>query len=285
MSDSHHSSTLLDPQLLAKAATAIREADALLIGAGAGMGVDSGLPDFRGDKGFWKAYPPMAKLGLSFSSMANPRWFERKPRLAWGFYGHRLHLYRDTIPHQGFSILLKWSQQMAQGAFVFTSNIDGQFQKAGFSPQQVHERHGSIHHLQCIYHCTDDIWDATGVDVNVNESTFLADKPLPTCRHCSHLSRPNILMFGDVTWLHERSTEQETRYEAWKHRCQGKRVVAIECGAGTVIPSVRWEMEEFVDFYKGTLIRINPREAQGPNGTLSFATGALDTLQAIDSLL
>jgi len=29
------------------------------------MGVDSGLPDFRGDEGFWRAYPPMAKLKYS----------------------------------------------------------------------------------------------------------------------------------------------------------------------------------------------------------------------------
>lgn len=28
------------------------------------MGVDSGLPDFRGTEGFWRAYPPMAKLNL-----------------------------------------------------------------------------------------------------------------------------------------------------------------------------------------------------------------------------
>ena len=35
----------------------ISEADAVIITAGAGMGVDSGLPDFRGDVGFWRAYP------------------------------------------------------------------------------------------------------------------------------------------------------------------------------------------------------------------------------------
>ncbi len=43
---------------LAAAAVANRAADALLIGAGAGMAVDSGLADFRGSEGFWKAYPP-----------------------------------------------------------------------------------------------------------------------------------------------------------------------------------------------------------------------------------
>ena len=35
----------------------------------------------------------------------------------------------------------------ARGGFVFTSNVDGQFQKAGFRGN-VLECHGSIHHLQ-----------------------------------------------------------------------------------------------------------------------------------------
>src|SRR5689334_6849565 len=90
---------------IARAAALIRDADALLIGAGAGIGVDSGLPDFRGDHGFWRAYPPLAKLGIRFVEIANPRSFARHPELAWGFYGHRLALYRDTVPHEGFTIL------------------------------------------------------------------------------------------------------------------------------------------------------------------------------------
>ena len=36
------------------AAKALLESKSILIGAGAGMGVDSGLPDFRGKEGFWK---------------------------------------------------------------------------------------------------------------------------------------------------------------------------------------------------------------------------------------
>ena len=73
---------------LQRAAEALRQADALLITAGAGMGVDSGLPDFRGREGFWRAYPTVAKLGLSFEEMANPHWFAENPELAWAFYGH-----------------------------------------------------------------------------------------------------------------------------------------------------------------------------------------------------
>src|SRR6266403_3978961 len=84
----------MDESSLHRAAEAIRGADALLIAAGAGMGVASGLPDFRGNQGFWRAYPPYQKLGLDFVSLANPRWFASDPALAWGFYGHRLNLYR-----------------------------------------------------------------------------------------------------------------------------------------------------------------------------------------------
>ena len=35
----------------------LKESDALLICAGAGMGVDSALPDCRGDEGCWRTYP------------------------------------------------------------------------------------------------------------------------------------------------------------------------------------------------------------------------------------
>ena len=97
---------------LKKAAMAIRKAKALYITAGAGMGVDSGLPDFRGPEGFWKAYPPLKSLGVRFPDMSNPKWFDRDPELAWGYYGHRYNLYCKTIPHNGFTILRNWGEKI-----------------------------------------------------------------------------------------------------------------------------------------------------------------------------
>src|SRR5262245_15303137 len=107
--------------ILRRAAEIVRSADALLIGAGAGMGVDSGLPAFSGTQGFCLADPVDEKLGLYFSSMANPRWFTNDPAFAWGFYGHRLELYRRTEPHAGFALLRRWAEGMKHGAFVITS--------------------------------------------------------------------------------------------------------------------------------------------------------------------
>lgn len=275
----------MDTQTIEQAAQAIREADGMMIGTGAGMGVDSGLPDFRGDQGFWKAYPPFAKLGLSFVDLANPRWFWNDPQLAWGFYGHRMNLYRDTIPHAGFGILKRWAETMPEGAFVFTSNIDGQFQKAGFAEDRIVECHGSIHHLQCVIPCRDDLWNAENTDVSVDSTSFRAEMPLPMCPHCGQLARPNVLMFGDGTWIADRSMEQERRMGQWLHDMRGKKLAIVECGAGGAIPTVRMTCQAAMRDHSATLIRINPRESEGPRGTLSFAAGALAGLQAIDEAL
>jgi NAD-dependent SIR2 family protein deacetylase len=50
---------------IARAVEIVKEAEALLICAGAGMGVDSGLPDFRGPEGFWRAYPAARAAGAA----------------------------------------------------------------------------------------------------------------------------------------------------------------------------------------------------------------------------
>jgi NAD-dependent SIR2 family protein deacetylase len=136
-----------------RAAEYIDAADSLVIAAGAGIGVDSGLPDFRGEDGFWKAYPALGRARTSFREIASPDAFQTAPLRAWGFYGHRLKLYRDTIPHLGFELLKRWGESMPRGYFVFTSNVDGQFQKAGFGQTKILECHGSIHQFQCLEPC------------------------------------------------------------------------------------------------------------------------------------
>ncbi|MBI5659681.1 MAG: hypothetical protein HZC43_09075 [Nitrosomonadales bacterium] len=67
------------------AARLIGGADSTAITAGAGMGADSGLPDFRGKDGFWKVYPALGKAKLRFEEIASPRTFRDRPDLAWGF--------------------------------------------------------------------------------------------------------------------------------------------------------------------------------------------------------
>ncbi|WP_248360625.1 SIR2 family NAD-dependent protein deacylase [Anaeromyxobacter oryzae] len=267
----------------AQAANAIRDAEALVVGAGAGMGVDSGLPDFRGDQGFWKAYPPYERLGLTFVDAANPEHFDGDPELGWGFYGHRLALYRATTPHAGFGIIRRWIQERGLASFLYTSNVDGQFEKAGFDPERIVEIHGSIHHLQCTAPCSDDIWENRET-VEVDESTMRARNVL-RCPRCGDTARPNILMFGDFAWIPTRAHDQQARFDAFLAAHQDRRIVVLELGAGTAIPSVRMRSERIAQLPGATLVRVNPREPQAPRGGISIAAGALAALRAIDAQL
>ena len=269
------------------AAEAIAGADALLITAGAGMGVDSGLPDFRGDKGFWRAYPAYAALGLSFMELANPRWFREDPELAWGFYGHRLNLYRATAPHPGFARLLAWCAAKARGGYVLTSNVDGQFQRAGFDPDHIVEAHGTIEQWQCTRACGVGLFSAAPAEIAVDPVSLRAAAPLPTCVGCGALARPNVLMFSDDEWDESRTLGQQRRLERWLvdvGAAKG-RLAIVELGAGTGVPTIRAAGETLARRMGASLIRINPREPGFSKHAIAVMVGAADALSRIDAAL
>lgn len=272
---------MVERSMYADAAAAIRASRVLVITAGAGMGVDSGLPDFRGDQGFWNAYPMYERLGLSFVDAANPAHFEADPAFGWGFYGHRLGLYRATEPHAGFAILGRWIERFDLAWFVVTSNVDGQFQKAGFDAERIVEVHGSIHHLQCTTPCGGDIWpnDET---IEVDEATMRAAS-VPVCRRCGAVARPNILMFGDYAWIASRTQRQRDRFEAFITQHEGEPLVVVEMGAGQSVPTIRMTSESLGR--RGRVIRMNPREPKIRGEHLSIPTGALEGLTGIDQAL
>lgn len=273
----------LDEAIRAAAAT-IEGADALLITAGAGMGVDSGIPAIRGAGGFVQADDAYSRRGLSYEQLVRPAAYEADPHLAWGFFGRSLQRYRNSQPHAGFAIIRQWVAAMPAGAFVYTSNVDGQFQRAGFDAMALMECHGSAHWLQCAVLCSDHTW-AADERLSIDESTGRAADPLPHCTRCGKLARPNIRMFEDGYWVGNRTAEQSGCFEKWKERVHGVRVVVLECGAGSVVPAVRVANEWSMLQLNATLIRINPGEAEVPKGHIGIALGALDALQRIQSAL
>lgn len=269
---------------LDRAAALVHQADLLVVAAGACIGVDSGLPDFRGDAGFWQAYPALGRARMGFASVASPSTFHDDPTLAWGFYGHRLSLYRATVPHEGFRLLKQWGERMEHGYAVFTSNVDGQFQAAGFDPLRLYECHGSIHHLQCLQPCGADIWSADSYTPQVDHDACRLLNAAPACPHCGGMARPNILMFGDWGWNQHRSAAQEARLRRLLQKAE--RPLVIELGAGVAIPSVRHFGQSVISHHNGRMIRINPREPQVASPRdVGLAAGSLEALRAIDALL
>jgi NAD-dependent SIR2 family protein deacetylase len=171
---------------------------------------------------------------------------------------------------------------MGEGAFVFTSNIDGHFQRAGFEPERIVECHGTMHRLQCTTACGAGVFPHRA-RVEVDPATGRAREPLPACPACGRLARPNVLMFADAKWDRTSTDEQYRRLHTWLDRITKAkaRLVVIECGAGTSIATVRRFSERTITEKKGLLVRINVDEHEIPLGHIGIKQRALPALRAL----
>jgi hypothetical protein len=90
-------------------------------------------------------------------------------------------------------------------------------------------------------------------------------------------------MFGDWSWLSQRTDQQHERFKAWLDelfRRSGKMAV-IELGAGGVIPTVRNTSEGVAQRLHSQLIRINPREVGVPSGHIGLPMDAAEGIRQI----
>jgi hypothetical protein len=88
-------------------------------------------------------------------------------------------------------------------------------------------------------------------------------------------------MFGDASWLPDRTSRQQQRYSRWQSLLDSDvRLVGIEIGAGTAVASVRYELERQTRGRSSTLIRINPRESSVADG-ISIGMGGAAAIEAI----
>ena len=185
------------PELAARAACAINQADILIVATGAGWSADSGLAVYR-DVADVAAY---RDRGLTYRDICQPQYLEEDPALFHGFWGGCYNDYRDVTPHEGYAIVKRWVErrfryteaaaqlrQMNQfhreargeaesgesggvggsgglslhaGAFyAYTSNVDAHWHTAGFGPYEVHEIHGNCESWQCAERCVAERWQA-----------------------------------------------------------------------------------------------------------------------------
>ena len=214
-------------------------ADGILILAGAGMGVDSGIPDFRGKSGVW------SEAKTNFLKFASAASFNTIPLEAWNFYITRLLAYTKFEPHCGYYDLLT----LEKDVFVITSNVDGQFEKAGYALDKTMEIHGDLRTIQCMRKCNRNTHAMPSFT-----SIITTIKDIPVCSKCGSYMRPQVMMFNDPLFLFNKVDDQADRFREW--RDSKTNILGIEIGAGTVVPSIRLMGQE----HTSALIRINPHD-------------------------
>lgn len=125
-----------------------------------------------------------------------------------------------------------------------------------------------------------DVWSADSWEPEVDESACMLLSDLPRCPHCGGVARPAILMFGDSEWIDHRLRVQLARLQGWRSKVE--RLLVIEIGAGTAIPSVRL----FGEGQDAPIIRINPDEAKtDADRGVSLTMRGIEAMQGIASAL
>ena len=278
----------------------IDEAGALLIVAGAGMGIDSGLPDYRGPQGLWNTWHPAAELNMKYEDLSTHETFVNNPELAWGFQTYLTKLYHDLDPHQGYYDLFNIaSKKFNNNYFVITSNVDSQFLKSGFNPEQLYEVHGSKRMWQCMdKKCNKNHfpWEMDINDLpNIDPDTLRAIKPFPKCIHCGNMARPNVSFFGDFQFNEKKTKIQSGYLINWINKNKDKKLLIIEMGCGVSTHSIRftiknkqytmlsneWKLpKSFMGEQNTKMIRINPDETE-EEGVLKIPYGAKKGIKLI----
>ncbi len=89
-------------------------------------------------------------------------------------------------------------------------------------------------------------------------------------------------MFNDYLWNSDRSNAQRNRLGQWLKENRDLSMVVIEVGAGKSVPTVRYNCERYAQMMGCRLIRINPKDADGPEGTISIWGRALESILKIN---
>jgi len=271
----------MNKELLETIQNWLKTADAIVINTGAGMGVDSGLADYRGSGGQWGNVE--IETGESVFYIMNPKSLIDRPDYIWKLFVARIRAYSETTPHQGFYILKKWIEQFQLNYFVTTSNVDGHFQKASFDELKIRELHGSILYFQCGIPCNKQIWkiklDLQQFEDEVNTGSYLK------CPNCGKMARPNIYMFRDNTFLPDRDNEQKQRFNEFLEQNKGKSIVVFEIGSGPHVQSIRKNTRMLGLKYNAKIVRINPKDSKIRKPHIGIGRGALEALTKIDSFL
>ena len=243
----------------------IRSAESVLFIFGAGMSVDSGIPDYHSSGGWYRMDGPFSRIGKTDKDVL--AIVRQQPELAWGMWGVRQSLCLKASPHAGYLALARAAAQKPSRCFVLTSNSDGLSFRAGFCSDHVHECHGSLYRLQCSIPCCRETWPMPEQRLEVDAETFLAKGQLPYCPFCGAPARPNIYFFGDSeeSYVWEAGQTTAERFSSWLTERKNAELLMVEIGCGLGAPGLRSHAEQYLaDCPRSLLIRINDSAATGP---------------------
>lgn len=225
----------------------INTADAIIIGAGAGLSTSAGLT-YSGERFMRYFYDFHNKYGIS--DMYSGGFYPYKTlEEYWAWWSRHIYYNRyDIIYGKPYSDLLSLVEN--KDYFVLTTNVDHQFQLAGFDKKRLFYTQGDYGLLQCSEPCHNQTYDnEIIIRKMIAEQT---DMKIPTTLipYCPKCGKPmTVNLRSDNTFVQDNGWYfAASRYKDFIYRHNNSHILFLELGVGNNTPAIIkypfWKMTE-----------------------------------------
>ncbi len=279
---------MLPDEDIRECAELLRQADFVLVAAGAGLSADAGI-DYRDRVSFAQRFPALVKRGIRMKAelIGYTDW---PPEVEWGYLAMHVNDVRfNHPPHPVYGDLLELVSP--KNYFVITSNADGMFVRNGFDSDGIFTPQGDYALMQCLKPCRNVTWATKPVidrilpTVDPETQEVTDHDVIPRCPYCGGPVFMNVR--GGHWFIDEPYKEQMERFENWMSSAWAGRLLIVEFGVGFNTPGViRRPMERIVLSHPSSnLVRVNIEYPQAPkeitNRGLSLQARALEVITAL----
>ncbi|WP_222545939.1 SIR2 family NAD-dependent protein deacylase [Phocaeicola dorei] len=274
---------------IAAARKAIAAADYVLIGAGAGLSAAAGL-DYGGMRFKRKFSEFIERYG--FTDLYTSSFYDfPTEEERWAYWAKHIDFARFAPPAME---LYRDIFRLVDGKeyFVITTNVDGQFRKAGFASDRLFEMQGDYAYLQCACGCHSKRYNDEKLVKQMLGSIHDGRIPSSLVPHCPVCGgsmdvnlRKNSYFVEDSAWH-----LQADRYTQFLKKAYCRRCVLLELGVGYNTPGIiRFPFEQMTSANSGmTLIRLNrdfpERQMKGKGQFVGMDENVIKIIQDLNTL-
>lgn len=220
-----------------KLSVAIKNADCIVIGAGSGLSTSAGFV-YSGER--FKKYFSDFEEKYGFHDMYSGGFYNYKtPEEFWAYWSRYIYINRYvSAPKKVYNNLLELVKN--KDYFVITTNVDHQFQKAGFDKKRLFYTQGDYGLFQCSTPCNANTYDNEEIIrhmVDEQKDMKILSDLIPKCPICGKPMTMNLRsddkFVEDYGW-HKASQ----RYENFLNTRWNKSILFLELGVGYNTPSI-----------------------------------------------
>ena len=273
--------------MLERLKNALDQADAVVVGAGAGLSTSAGFT-YSGTR--FEQYFSDFAAKYGFSDMYTGGFFPYPTKEEFWAYWSRyiwVNRYMDA-PKPVYENLLKLVR--GKDYFVITTNVDHCFQKAGFDKKRLFYTQGDYGLFQCSEPCCQETWDNEAIVreiVDRQKDMRVPTELIPVCPHCGKPLTMNLR--SDDKFVEDEGWHAAAeRYENFLRTREGQKILFLELGVGYNTPVIIkypfWRMT--AKNPNAVYACVNQGEALGPKEIAAQSIYMnCDIAQALEALL